>query len=129
MMNPPASPLAIQKRYELITRALRLNILSGKLAQGFRAARGADRRTHAVEPGAGTDGVEVLEDENLVHRFSGRGFLVGPAGLDAEPLRRDIRELDLQISVEIDEALQSRGTWELVYDRVGRASCLLPDLR
>ena len=35
MMNPPASPLAIQKRYELITRVLRLNILSGKLPKGF----------------------------------------------------------------------------------------------
>ncbi len=38
-----------------------------------------------------------------------------------------MRDLDLQIAVEIDEALQSRGTWELVYDKVEQqvASCLI----
>ena len=127
MMKPPASPLAIQKRCDMITRVLRLNILSGKLPKGFVLLEGPIAELMQSSRAPVQTALKILEDENLVHRFSGRGFLVGPAGLDAEPLRRDIRELDLQISVEIDEALQSRGTWELVYDRVEEqvASCLI----
>ncbi len=70
---------------------------------------------------------EILEDDGLVHRFAGRGYLVGGAGVAAPPLRGDIRKLDLAISDEIDEALQSRGTWELVYDQVEAAvaDCLI----
>jgi DNA-binding GntR family transcriptional regulator len=52
---------------------------------------------------------------------------VGSGTASVRPLRGDIRALDLQISGEIDEALQSRGTWELVYDRVEAevTSCLI----
>ena len=127
MTSPGFSPLTMQKRYELITRVLRLNILSGRLPSGFVLLEGPIAELMQSSRAPVQTALRILEDENLVHRFSGRGFLVGPADGGAEPLRKDIRDLDLQISVEIDEALQSRGTWELVYDRVEEqvASCLI----
>lgn len=71
--------------------------------------------------------LRILEDENLIHRFEGRGYLVGRAGSGVEPLRRDIAQLGLRISDEIDSALQNRGLWEQVYDDVEAAvsACLI----
>lgn len=120
-------PLAMQKRYELITGVLRANIQSGRLPRGFVLLEGpiADLMQSSRAPVQ--TALRILEEENLVHRFSGRGFLVGPTGEAAAPIRKDIAAMDLQIAVEIDEALQSRGTWELVYDKVEEevASCLI----
>lgn len=127
MMNRPPGPLAMQKRYELITQVLRHNILSGRLPPGFVLLEGPIAELMQSSRAPVQTALRLLEDEKLVHRFAGRGFLVGPGLEPVEPRRGDIRELDLQIAVEIDEALQSRGTWELVYDRVEEevASCLI----
>lgn len=127
-MTPrPASPLSIQKRYELITQVLRHNIASGRLPAGFVLLEGPIAELMQSSRAPVQTALRILEEEGVIHRFAGRGFLVGPEAAGVDPIRRDIRELDLQIAVEIDEALQSRGTWELVYDRVEEqvASCLI----
>jgi len=127
MTRMPPAPPTMQKRYELITKVLRANILSGRLPSGFVMLEGPIAELMQSSRAPVQAALRILEDEDLVHRFTGRGFLVGPRADGVEPLRKDIRDLDLQISVEIDEALQSRGTWELVYDRVEEevASCLI----
>ena len=121
------NPMATQKRYELVTRVLRQNIASGRLPHGFVLLEGpiAERMQSSRAPVQAA--LRMLEEEGIIHRFSGRGYLVGPSGRGIEPLRRDIRDMDLQVSDEIGEALQTRGTWKHVYDRVERevASCLI----
>lgn len=111
----------MQKRYELISRVLRLNILAGRLPKGFVLLEGpiADLMQSSRAPVQMA--LKILEQENLVQRFPGRGFVVGRQGETVDPLRQDIRDRDLQISGEIDEALQSRGMWEMVYDQVEEA--------
>ena len=106
----------MQKRYELICDVLRANIKTGRLPQGFVLLEGpiADLMQSSRAPVQMA--LKILEEEGTVRRFPGRGFVV--AGSSAEPLRQDIRELDLHISDEVDDALQSRGMWELVYDQV-----------
>jgi len=66
-----------------------------------------------------------LMAEGLVHRCDGRGYLVGPEGKAIAPLRRDIREFQLDIPDAMDDALQTRGTWRHVYEEVEEqvASC------
>ena len=127
-----ANPMATQKRYELITRVLRHNIASGLLPPGFVMLEGpiAERMQSSRAPVQAA--LRLLADEGLIHRFAGRGFLVGRADKGTgdqgpAPLRRDIRDFDLQISDEIDEALQTRGTWMHVYDQIEQqvASCLI----
>lgn len=122
-----ASPAGIQKRYELITGVLRQNILSGHLPSGFVMLEGPIAELMQSSRAPVQAALRLLEEENLVHRFAGRGYLVGPDGEEVPPLRRDIRTLELQVSDEIDEALQSRGAWQHVYDRVEEevASCLI----
>jgi DNA-binding GntR family transcriptional regulator len=127
MMNHPPSQPPMQKRYEIIADVLRLNIMLGRLPRGFVLIEGPIAELMQSSRAPVQAALRILEGENLIHRFAGRGFLVGPPGSGLEPLRLNIRALNLQISGEIGEALQSRGTWELVYDRVEEevASCLI----
>ncbi len=117
----PANLPAMQKRYELITRVLRLNILSGRLPQGIVLLEGPIASLMQSSRAPVQMALKILEEENLVQRFPGRGFVVARRGEAVEPLREDISKLDLEISGEIDEALQSRGMWEKVYDQVEEA--------
>ncbi len=110
--------VAMQKRYALISEVLRNNIKSGRLPQGFVLLEGPIADVMQSSRAPAQMALKILEDEKLISRFDGRGFVVGERSDLQHPIRGDIRELDMQISVEVDEALQSRGTWELVYEQV-----------
>jgi len=119
--NETSSRLAAPRRYELIAKALRANILSGRLPPGFVLLEGpiAELMTSSRAPVQAA--LRILEAETLIHRFGGRGYLVGRSGQTISPMRQDIRLLGLSISIEIDEALQNRGLWERVYEEVEAA--------
>jgi DNA-binding GntR family transcriptional regulator len=121
MSKSPRSKVAMQKRYELISDVLRNNIISGRLPNGYVLLEGpiADLMQSSRAPVQMA--LRILEDEKLISRFDGRGFVVGMVGALTAPIRGDVAELDLQISREVDEALQSRGMWQLVYDQVEEA--------
>ena len=120
-----SNPFAQEPRYELITRVLRRNIQSGDLPEGLVLLEGpiaAVMQTSRVPVQAA---LRHLMSEGLVHRFEGRGYLVGPEGRGIAPLRRDISEFKLDIPEAVDDALQTRGTWRHVYEEVEEqvASC------
>lgn len=120
-----ANPLAQEPRYELVTRVLRDNILSGVLPEGFvllEAPIAAMMQTSRVPVQAA---LRRLLDEGLVHRFEGRGYMVGRERPGLQPLRGNIRDIPIDIPAEVDGALQTRGTWRHVYDQVEEeiASC------
>jgi DNA-binding GntR family transcriptional regulator len=112
------NPLAQEPRYELIGRVLRENILSGVLPQGFVLLEGPIAAVMQTSRVPVQSALRQLLDEGLIHRFDGRGYLVGQGGAQIVPVRRDIRELDLEIPKVVDQALQTRGTWRHVYDKV-----------
>lgn len=126
-MNPPADRFTMPRRYELIGRVIRDNIASGRLPAGFVLLEGPIANLTQSSRAPVQAALRILEKERLIRRFQGRGYLVAPTGEAVEPLRRDIREVELVIPPEIDEALQNRGTWERVYDSVEEAiaSCLI----
>jgi DNA-binding GntR family transcriptional regulator len=107
-----------QKRYELISRVLRNNIHSGRLPEGFVLLEGPIAELMQSSRAPVQMALKMLEVEKLIQRFDGRGFLVGQGAATINPKRIDIRTLDLHVSDEIDEALQSRSMWEQVYDQV-----------
>lgn len=120
-----SNPLAQEPRYELITRVLRTNIGNGTLPPGLVLLEGpiaAVMQTSRVPVQAA---LRQLQDEGLIRRFDGRGYLVAGGQAAESPLRRDIRDLALEIPKEVDDALQTRGTWRHVYDQVEEevASC------
>lgn len=126
-MNEPRVQLKNSKRYELVAAALRSNITTGRLQPGFVLLEGPIASLMNTSRAPVQAALRILEEENLICRFGGRGYLVGRAGMSVTPLRRDIRKLDLRIPNEIDAALQNRGLWERVYEEVESAvaACLI----
>lgn len=126
-MSDASAHLKTSKRYELVAAALRSNIASGRLQPGFVLLEGPIANLMKTSRAPVQAALRILEDENLICRFDGRGYLVGRAGTRATPLRRDIGELRLRIPNEIDTALQNRGLWERIYEEVESAvaACLI----
>src|SRR6201996_9826210 len=115
------------KRYELVAAALRSNIVAGRLEAGGVLLAGALASLMKTSRAPVQAALRILEEEKLIRRFDGRGYLVGRAGTSAALVRRDIGKLDLRIPNEIDAALQNRGLWEVVYEEVESAvaACLI----
>lgn len=120
-----SNPFAQEPRYELITRILRSNIRLGTLPEGLVLLEGPIAAVMQTSRVPVQSALRHLMEEGLVHRFDGRGYLVGAQGKSITPLRRDIREFHLDIPDAMDGALQTRGTWRHVYDEVEQqvASC------
>src|ERR1700738_2059304 len=115
------------KRYELVAAALRSNIVSGRLEAGLVLLEGPIAILMKTSRAPVQAALRILEEEKLVRRFGGRGYLVGRSGTSVAPVRRDIGKLGLRIPNEINAALQNRGLWEVVYEEVEAAvaACLI----
>ncbi len=119
-MNPRPR-IETSRRYELVAEALRANIASGRLAPGLVLLEGPIATVMKTSRAPVQAALRMLEEEGLVHRFEGRGYLVGKTGATVAPVRHDLARLGLAVSQEIDAALQTRGLWEQVYDEVEAA--------
>jgi DNA-binding GntR family transcriptional regulator len=126
-MSESRAQLKNSKRYELVAAALRSNITTGLLQPGFVLLEGPIASLMKTSRAPVQAALRILEEENLICRFGGRGYLVGGAGTAVLPLRCNIRSLDLRIPNDIDIALQNRGLWERVYEEVESAvaACLI----
>ena len=126
-MSIQDTPVATRHLYELVQSVLEGHIRSGRLQLGqvllekplsdlFQTSRAPIQKALAH-----------LESKALIHRFEGRGYLVGSPATEIAPVRHDIRSLKLPLTAEMDEALQTRGSWEIIYDEVecAVASCLV----
>lgn len=107
-----------QRRYEIAEDVLRSNIESGTLPTGLVLLEGPIADILQTSRAPVQRALQTLEMEGLVHRFAGRGFLVGPPGADIEPNRTDIKALGLIVPRHADEALQNRSSWERIYNIV-----------
>lgn len=112
------NPLAMEPRYDLIARVLRRNILEGRLPTGLVLLEGPIGAMMQTSRAPVQAALRQLLVEGLIHRFEGRGFLVGPESANAAPLRRDIAQFDLDVPDHVDDALQTRGTWKHVYEQI-----------
>ncbi|MCW5322356.1 GntR family transcriptional regulator [Verminephrobacter aporrectodeae subsp. tuberculatae] len=93
-----------------------LVLLEKPIAEVFQTSRAPVRRALAE-----------LESRQLIQRFDGRGFLVGPPAQSVRPIRTPFKALNLSLGAQADAALQTRTSWERIYAEVERsvASCLV----
>ena len=117
-MKEDQAASSTQRRYEIAEDVLRSNIEAGTLPPGLVLLEGPIADILQTSRAPVQRALQTLEAEGLVHRFSGRGFLVGPPGTDSEPNRTDIKSLGLVVPRHADEALQSRSSWERIYNTV-----------
>lgn len=107
-----------QRRYEIAEDVLRNNITGGFLPRGLVLLEGPIAEILQTSRAPVQRALLALEAEGLVHRFNGRGFLVGPDKQEVMPNRTDIKSLGLVIPQHADAALQSRSSWERIYNTV-----------
>ena len=103
-----------EKRYALVERVLRSNIARRHLPEGLVLLEAPLAALLQSSRAPVQRALAQLEQDGLVHRFDGRGFLVGAPGSAASPLRLDLRQLGLLVPDEVDEALQARGSGEWI---------------
>ena len=120
-MNPRRARVETSKRYELVAAALRANIAAGRLPPGLVLLEGPIAGLLGTSRAPVQAALRILEEEGLVRRFEGRGYLVGGSGSAEKPLRTDLAKLGLSVSDEIDSAFKNRGLWERVYEEVETA--------
>ena len=117
-MTEDRSGSNVQKRYEIAEDILRSNIIGGVLPEGLVLLEGPIADILQISRAPVQRALQTLEAEGLLHRFSGRGYLVGPPDQGIEPNRTDIKTLGLHIPQHADQALQSRSSWERIYNTV-----------
>lgn len=115
-----------RRRYEIAEAILRDNISAGLLPKGLVLLEGPIAEILHTSRAPVQRALARLESDGLVHRFSGRGFLVGPPGKGIEPDRTDIKSLGLAFDHHAD-ALQSRSSWARIYNEVEHdvAGCVI----
>lgn len=104
--------------YQVISRILRSNIASGRLPQGMVLIEGPIAKLMQTSRAPVQAALRNLNEEGLIHRFRGRGYLVGPPSETLTPVRRSLDEFTLEIADQSKSALEIRGTWLRVYDQV-----------
>jgi DNA-binding GntR family transcriptional regulator len=92
-------------RYNIQKGRLRPDIvlLEGPIADLLNISRAPVKRALAL-----------LEEEGIIRRFDGRGYLVGPPNGAVEPIRTSLRSLDLVILNSHPEP-DSRSNWQRIY--------------
>jgi DNA-binding GntR family transcriptional regulator len=116
-----------QRRYEIAEDVLRTNIVEGVLPPGLVLLEGPIADILQISRAPVQRALQTLETEGLVHRFKGRGYLVGSGADPVEPNRTELKSIGLIVPQHADEALQSRSSWERIYNIVERdvAGCVV----
>ncbi|TNJ46829.1 GntR family transcriptional regulator [Phaeobacter sp. B1627] len=124
-MSPKPTPPGQAPLYETISSVLRHNIRSGRLPDGFVLIEGPIAKLMQTSRAPVQASLRMLNAEGLIHRFRGRGYLVGDGQTNPAPIRRPLEEFGFEIPHISRSALAVRGTWQRVYDKVEAeiASC------
>lgn len=99
---------------EAAAQQLRLNIGSGRLPAGTVLQESALSERLSVSRATVKRALSLLEEEGLLRRFSGRGFMV--EGDTAVPRRLDLRRIELDLD-EMDEDL-GKPNWQRIQDQM-----------
>ncbi|GGC80746.1 GntR family transcriptional regulator [Chelatococcus reniformis] len=97
---------------------LRANIMEQRLPRGLVLLEGPIAAIMRTSRAPVQRALQRLSADGLVHRFDGRGYLVGAPGQAIAPIRRDIKALGLVLPHGAGEALASRTSWSRIYNTV-----------
>ena len=117
-MTQQAARQGQEPLYESISRVLRHNITLGHLPEGLVLIEGPIAKLMQTSRAPVQASLRMLNAEGLIHRFRGRGYLVGPEGRALKPIRKPLEGYDFEIPEASRTALAIRGTWLRVYDQV-----------
>lgn len=111
-------PRAPERLYELVYRVLRDHLEADELPEGLVLLEGPLADFFGTSRAPVQKALRMLNEEKRILRFEGRGYVVSKAGGDTVPIRMDIRQSGLTLPGDIDEAMQSRSSWQRIYGRI-----------
>lgn len=103
--------------YQAAYNALRYHIDEKRLQPGLVLLEGRIADVLGMSRAPVKRALAQLCDEGLIHRFDGRGYLVGPLSDDVAPHRADLREIGFSLPEPIAESI-GRFAWERIYAEV-----------
>ena len=108
---------ASQPLFQTAAETIRINIASGRLEPGTVLLESALADLMTMSRAPIKKALTLLEQDGLVSRFEGRGYVVG-AGDAAVPCKRvDIRDLDLDLT-PVTEGEQNLPNWARIDEEV-----------
>lgn len=124
-MTAPTTAPARMPLFQSAAETIRLNIEAGTLAPGLVLLEGPIAQLLRISRSSVKRALALLEEDGMVSRFDGRGYLVGPDA-EALPVRADLKSLDLLVEEAHDESL-NRPNWKRIHDQVESdvSSCLV----
>lgn len=117
-MSARPATTALPRRYEVVADALRRNLVEGRVPAGTVLLEGPIADLFRLSRAPVQRALQQLEDEGLIHRFDGRGYLAGDAQRPVPRRRIDLTSLDLVLPTEAEEGFGERQTWRQIYARV-----------
>ena len=111
--------------YLTAAEAIRSNIQSGTLECGLVLLEGPIAELLNVSRNSVKRALLLLEQEGIVTRFNGRGYLVGQESANIEPVRKNLKKLNFIVEETRDDA--SRSQWKQIYSQLESdiSSCLV----
>jgi len=103
--------------YALISQVLRKAIADGSIKEGSVILEGPVAEILRSTRTPVRQALQELEEEGLVSRFDGRGYIAGPAGV--EPRRVSLTAAMLGVDGGAEPLRKTLG-WEAIYDEVER---------
>ncbi len=114
----PTTQRAPERLYELVYRVLRDHMTAGGLPEGLVLLEGPIADFFGTSRAPVQKALQMLNEENLVRRFEGRGYVIPQRDGRTTPIRLDIRQAGLTLPRDIDEAIRSRSSWQRIYGRI-----------
>lgn len=115
--------LAALPKTELVYRSLRDHIVRKVFRDGLILRQGQISETFGVGRGPVADALRRLEDEGLIRKRVGHGFLVanGKGNGDVEPAEMDLADAGLEVPKGLRNALSLRRLKSHIYPKVEQA--------
>ncbi|MBO0902840.1 GntR family transcriptional regulator [Jiella sonneratiae] len=104
----------LPRRYEVVAEVLRQNIREGRIPRGTVLLEGPLAELFRTSRAPVQRALARLEEEGVVHRFAGRGYLAGAADPKVSRRKVDLATLDLDLPFEADEGFGNRQAWRRI---------------
>jgi DNA-binding GntR family transcriptional regulator len=106
-----------QRYYEIVQTKLRSAIRSGLFQAGTVLYEAAVADLFGVSRPPVKRALQMLEEADLIHRLNRRGYMVGPAGTNLQPIRTNLHRLSLNIIEPLGNGAL-RASWQRIYEKV-----------
>jgi DNA-binding GntR family transcriptional regulator len=109
-----------QRPYRLAYQIIKQQIINNRLPKGLVLLESRVAQLLAMGRAPIRRALELLHREGLIHRFDGRGYLVGPPSDGMTPLRLDLVDAGFRAPEGLSESI-GLFTWERIYREIARA--------